>query len=734
MAISPARIGVNSIRRARAAALPAGVLLIGWALSGSLYLWMNRERVDNDEARRDSIVAAVESDLRIRLAIYENALRAAAGDLAASDHLQTPKDWHMFVEHLGLLTRYPGAGAMSVVQPVAAAQLQDFIARQRRSTPDFNLRASFGSPPSEPLREHFLVTSVEPPGVAARALGADLANDPARRDAAQAARDSGEPALTRSATHLGNNAGNALQLFVPVYRNGSPVATVLERRAALSAWVTVVFAADTFFRSAMRGQEDLIDLQVFDGAVAPEGLLFSSNQAPAATEPLEHVTRLDLDGASWILGWNRTPRFPFVSRAPSAWAVGFSALVTLLVAGLIVRLQSVARSTEMKLAMEQKHGEEARAFLASLVHSSEDSIIGTTLDGLIVSWNQGSELLWGYMAEEAIGQHITIFFLPERKADFRVGIERIKRHVRIERYEAVRIRKDGTHIDVSVILSPVKDVSGRLLGVSAIYRDITEQKRTERELLRAKEAAEAASRAKSEFLANMSHEIRTPMNGILGMTEVVLDTQLDSEQRDYLTVVKTSAEGLLTVINEILDFSKIEAGMLHLDMTEFQLQETVEETVKILALSAEQKGLNLTCEIRGSVPATIRGDSLRIRQVLTNLIGNAVKFTSRGEVAISVDASETQSSVCQVHFAVRDTGIGIEREKQQTIFAPFTQADGSTTRQYGGSGLGLTICKRLVEMMGGRIWFESEPHCGSTFFFSIPAAIVEHRLDVVLPA
>ena len=721
---------LNVARALRGAALPAIVLLVGWTLGGSLYVWMDRDRVHDDESHRDSIIAGVESDLRIRLAMYENALHAAAGDMAASDHLTNPQDWHSFVDHLGLITRYPGVEVMSVIQPVPDAQLQDFIAgRRRKGSPDFNIFTPFGAPsPAQPLSEHFLIVCAEPPAVAARALGADLATEPVRRAAAERARDSGEPALARNA-QLGSAAGLGLQVFVPVYRNGLPLMTVAQRRAALSAWVTAVFVADTFFRSAMHGQQKFVDLQVFDGQTfdpkaAPETRLFSSNLAPPPGRVFERTTTLDAGGATWILGWNRTPRFPFASRAPLAWAAGFSGLVTLLVAALIYRLQSVARRTQTKLDLEQQRAEETRAFLASLVQSSDDSIVGTTLDGVIVSWNRGSERLWGYTAAEAIGRHITIVFLPDRKPDFRAGIEKVERDEHIERFESVRVRKDGAHIHVSVILSPIKDGRGRLLGVSAIYSDITDQKHAQQELLRAKEAAEAANRAKSQFLANMSHEIRTPMNGILGMTEAVLDSPLDPEQRDYLTTAKTSGEALLTVINDILDFSKIEAGMLNLEVTEFQLRECVEETVKLLALSARQKGLDLFCELRGTVPELVRGDSLRIRQVLMNLVGNAVKFTARGQVLVSVDASNTGASACELHFAVRDTGIGISQDKQRVIFEPFKQADGSTTRQYGGTGLGLTISKRLVEMMGGRIWFESEPHRGSTFFFTIPAALV----------
>jgi PAS domain S-box-containing protein len=290
---------------------------------------------------------------------------------------------------------------------------------------------------------------------------------------------------------------------------------------------------------------------------------------------------------------------------------------------------------------------------------------------------------------------------------------------------------DGRVTWVSTTKMPLRDRSGRIVGTFGISRDVTEKKQAEAALRQAKEAAEAASRAKSEFLASMSHEIRTPMNGVIGMTELALDTELTPEQREYLTMVKVSAESLLTIINDILDFSKIEAKRLQLETVPFNLRDHLGDTAKALAVRAQQKGLELAHEVHGDVPDVILGDPGRLRQILVNLVGNAIKFTEQGEVIVVVqrwgadDLEDPGSRTCHLRFSVRDTGIGIPPEKRKLIFEAFAQADHSTTRKYGGTGLGLSIASQLAELMGGRIWVESEVGKGSTFHvtgrFDLPA-------------
>lgn len=354
--------------------------------------------------------------------------------------------------------------------------------------------------------------------------------------------------------------------------------------------------------------------------------------------------------------------------------------------------------------------------LAAIVKQSSEAIWTRDLDGRITTWNAGATLLFGYSADEAIGHSLTLD---------RTSVEEMQRRlVRLKSgetfsYETKAVTKSGRELDIEVAAAPLHDENSRVVGKICVAHDVTQRKRAEEELYAAREAAEAANQAKSTFLAKMSHEIRTPMNGVLGMTELLLETGLTGAQRRFAETVQRSGKSLLGIINDILDFSKIEAGKLNLEHIDFDLRQTVEDTVELLAERAQSKGLELVCALPVNLVPRVKGDPLRLGQVLTNLVGNAIKFTDRGEVTVSASCLEDTPDSVALRFEVTDTGPGISKEAQGRIFENFTQADGSTTRSHGGTGLGLPISKQLVEMMGGTMHVESVPGVGSTFWFAV---------------
>ena len=602
-AVSLTGLAVGAFQTSGSLVLPGAVLVAGWALSGWLFASLNRDRVSYDQARVETVANVVEGRIRGRIATYENVLRGAAGFIAAT-RIPNTREWQIYVDRLGLLKRYPGTEAVSVMRPVMPSELETFIAAERREgLPQFKvwpaaLAGATSAPSAGPAGQHFVVVCAQPPALSARVVGSDLAVIPERRETAEKARDAGMAILTRHTPEL-NGAGHAFQLFVPVYRVGMAVSSQSERRAALVAWVTVVFNADVFFRSALADLKDQIALRAFEDEISPENLMFASEEAAPANWRYELTTRMELDGSAWTLAWNRMPEFPYVSKAPSTWAAGCTALLSLLLAGLVVNLRST--------------GERASA-----------------------------------LAEE----------------------------------------------------------------------------RT-RELAKALHAADAANRAKSEFLANMSHEIRTPMNGLLGMISMVLDGDLDEEQREFAQTAHSSGESLLRVLNDVLDFSKLEAGGMRIEGHPFDLEIVATNVIHLLTPQAAEKGIELALRWSPKNPGALVGDAGRLRQVLLNLTGNAVKFTSQGKVTLRVDCIECNAGRARIRFEVEDTGIGIAEDVQRQLFQKFTQADASITRRFGGTGLGLAISKELVQLMGGELGLNSAPGQGSTFWFELWLPLAE---------
>ena len=388
----------------------------------------------------------------------------------------------------------------------------------------------------------------------------------------------------------------------------------------------------------------------------------------------------------------------------------------------------------------------------SIIDTALDAVIGMDEGGYVLDWNRRAETIFGWTREEAVGRELGDMIIPPQ---YREAHRRGLRHfltsgegpVLNKRIEITGLRRDGSEFPIELAISPLKTATG--YEFNAFVQDISERKQAEDELRGAKESAEAANRAKSQFLANMSHEIRTPMNGVLGMIDLMLATTLTSKQRRFAETVRQSGHNLLEIVNEILDFAKVEAGKLTLEQVDFDTYETVEEVIDLVAERAQAKGLTLACEIDERVPVRLKGDPGRLRQILINLLGNAIKFTERGEVVVRVQVEAASpdppqsvddlpcssekspaleslpsmaslpASRCRLRVSVVDTGIGIPLHAQANIFEPFAQGDGSTTRKYGGTGLGLAIVKQLAEMMHGSVSVHSIPGRGSTFSFTV---------------
>ena len=369
---------------------------------------------------------------------------------------------------------------------------------------------------------------------------------------------------------------------------------------------------------------------------------------------------------------------------------------------------------------------EQLGFVEVLLDSTPTAIYLKDLQGRYVRFNKAFEALFGIDRSQWIGKSV-FDLVPGEAANLMHAKDQelFARHT-VQTYEAqFTNRRTGEVREGLYWKAPVTNIDGEVTGLVGTILDVTEQNRMAAQLRESTLKAKAASQAKSDFLANMSHEIRTPMNGVIGMTDLALDTELTPAQREYLSTVKNSAQSLMVILNDILDFSKIEAGKLNIETVEFAPRDLIRDCLRSLQVRAETKGIPLGRYIADDIPSHLLGDPVRIGQVLTNLCDNAVKFTSAGSVAVSVHTEpSTEAGFVMLRFAVRDSGIGIPAEKQQSIFEAFSQADTSTTRQFGGTGLGLTICARLVSLMGGRIWVESQPGQGSTFFFTVRAGRV----------
>jgi len=608
------------LKREGSMVLPGIVLILGWLGSGVLFYSLQKESERFDAEHFDGLVTRAEQDIRQRMTAYEEGLRAGVALFAA--HPSVDEDaWRVFVHSLDLSERYPGIRSMGVAFPVSEDEKAAFEEANLKYAEHEHI---YPLPIEHPTAtdSHIVVTYLEPQNPAA--IGVDVGVDANRRRAFEEARDSGEPTLSvvlqLAADGGRKNAG--FLMVVPVYERGASVRNVEERRSALRAWILGVFIRGELLEAVLEKVSRELNVDVYQGdGVSPASWLYGTFGAkrPPESPDYERATRLVLASRTFTLGWKRHESFLGVGDKASAWASAAAALGTVLLAGLVMSLQTVGRRAN---------------------------------------------------------------------------------EIANERTAALEASRDRVEAQAQALQSALA-------------------------------AADDASRAKSDFLATMSHEIRTPMNGVLGVTTLLLDSKLDADQRDLVTTIKASGEALLTIINDILDFSRIEAGRVRVEPMPFDLEAAVRRVHDLLKNEAEEKGLDFTIDYSKETPRFLVGDKGRISQVLVNLVGNAIKFTSEGSVTIRVEALEKTDASALMRLEVLDTGIGIPTAAQDRLFQKFSQADSSTTRKFGGTGLGLAISKQLTELMGGAISFKSEVGSGSKFFVSIrlPLATEEQVIN-----
>ena len=710
-------------------------LLIGVLIS-VLFAWQVQRA--NDEGARQALLVELEEisqSVSDRIGLYAYGLyglRGAAqtvGLLAFNESM-----FQRYSQTRSLPREFPGARAYGLIRRVTEQQVPAFVQQMRESG-----RADFAVSQFAPhAGDRFIIEYIDPLPQNVRALGVDIASEPARRKAAEQAMRSGEPMLTAPIALIQDGGEQqSFLMLLPIYDSVTLPSTQAERERRLLGWSFAPLNMKEVLGN-LGIHTNGIGLHIFDQDAVPENVPFYRDTTVSASSGelrLKEQQVLNVFGRHWRVEVAGYQLFVDNLHQFSPYVVLLIGLLLTAMLSALVSMLQVTNQRRQEIASEQ-------AKLAAIVESSSDGIIGKDLAGVVTSWNKGAEHIFGYTAEQAVGQRLAKLIVPGAMQDQEFDIlRRVGRGERVPHFETQRLHRDGHRVDVSVAVSPIHDAGGRVVGASKTVRDISAQRAAQAsiqalysdlerqvaqrtaELLQAKQQADSANAAKSSVLANLSHEIRTPLNGILGMLQLIRQTPLSFRQNDYASKAQSAARSLLALLNDILDFSKIEAGKLMLEPHPFELEKLMRELGNVLTGNQGDKVIEVIFDLDPGLPSVLFGDSLRLQQVLINLAGNALKFTLQGHVIVSVKALHREPGRVTLRICVTDTGIGISDDQLERIFEGFAQAEASTTRRFGGSGLGLVICKRLVQLMGGQLQVTSESGKGSRFWFDIELGI-----------
>lgn len=729
------------------------------SLAASLMLWQALDQSFRERAFLAYSVSTRETVERVirRLHDHEQVLLGGVGLFDAEGNVRR-EDWRRYVSALQLDKNHPGILGVGFSQWIPAKDKVAHVeAVQAEGFPDYVIRPESNRP------TYTSVVYLEPFNWRnQRAFGFDMYTESIRRAAMDKAIDTGETTIAAPITLVQETEKDkqiGVIMLAPVFWRGRPIDTPAHRRDAIRGFVYSPIRMNDFIYGTLGKLSDEVAFSLYaDVSRAPVALLFDSLEAEKVhlpegyTPEFSSLTTVEAYGRAWSFSFSCLPAFNrYFEKGKSYTALALGTLTSLLLTAVMAlflntRNKAMALAEEMTREITEsdrqframaeasrREIEEGRERLQLILDAAGEGIYGIGLDGTCMFCNRACLELLGYHDQsELLGRnmHDLVHHTRDDGSLFPLSECRI--------YQALRSgvgthvddenlwRKDGTQFPAEYSAYPQKK-DGVVVGAVVSFTDITRRKKVARELVRAKDAAEAANKAKSEFLANMSHEIRTPMNGVIGMNDLLLGTDLTADQRRYAETVRDSGEMLLTIINDILDLSKIEAGRFELDDIDFDLRSLLDDLSTALAFRAHSKGLEFLCDIDDDVPLRLRGDPSRLRQVVTNLVSNAIKFTHAGTVSIHVAVGAADvGSVGQgttdkvlLRFTVCDTGIGIADENLTLLFNKFTQVAASTTRRFGGTGLGLAISKQLVELMGGTIGVKTVEGVGSEFWFTV---------------
>ncbi|MBI6851228.1 response regulator [Pseudomonas cichorii] len=666
-----------------------------------------------------------------RIQLYQFGLRGLRGavhtaearelSLAAFERYSNTRD---------IAREFPGARGFGYIRRVSEGQEQALVHQQRsQGQPDFTVHQF--QPHSG---ERFVVQYVSGHEENRLGVGLDIASEPTRKKAALDAMHSGDVRLTSPIVFFSSpqEQADSFLMLLPVYSSAATPDSMKKRDAAAIGWTYAALQIDEVLDN-LEVYNTGLDLHLSDVTDVESTVPFYTSPSTYPHKPVMAAMELERDifGRRWRLQMHASEVFikNLNQISPKlVFEIGF--LINTLVTALFAMFVNLRRR-RIEIITDQ-------ARLAAIVESSSDGIIGKDLSGVITSWNKGAEHIFGFTSNQAVGKRLADLLVPQDlQGEERNILTRINSGERVEHFETQRLHRDGHLVDVSVAVAPIHDGTGVIIGASKTVRDISIQKAAKAnlqtlyanleiqvaertaELQKAKLQADSANAAKSSFLANMSHEIRTPLNAVLGMLQLLLHTSLNVRQSDYVNKARSAATSLLDLLNDILDFSKIEAGKLQLDTHRFELESLMRGLAVVLSGNQGDKEVEVVFDLSPTLPCILVGDSLRLQQILINLAGNALKFTPKGYVIVSISELEHDDSGALLRIAVTDTGIGIAKEHLEHIFEGFAQAEASTSRRFGGSGLGLVICKRLVELMGGQLNVISAPGNGSRFWFDI---------------